>query len=84
MLIMIAESVLIRLKILRHLANAGIKVMFYGITRGTFTGKRLADYFDGGVENWVGARQIINGTDSDLVIAGYGRAYYAALSYTTG
>jgi putative chitinase len=47
--------------------------------RGMFTGKKLADYFDGKRADWTGARRIVNGTDKAAVIAGYGRAYYAAL-----
>jgi hypothetical protein len=32
--------------------------------------------------DWVSARKIINGRDRADLIADYGRAYYAALSYT--
>lgn len=60
------------------------KIMFYGMEKGVFTGKKLADYFNSSTEDWVGARRIINGIDKANLIAGYGRAYYAAISYTTG
>ena len=59
-------------------------IMFSGMERGVFTGKKFADYFNGEDEDWVNARRIINGTDKANLIAGYGRAYYAAISYTTG
>lgn len=58
------------------------KIMFYGMEKGVFTGKKLADYFNQTTEDWVNARRIINGVDKANVIAGYGRAYYAAISYT--
>ena len=59
------------------------KVMFYGMTKGTFTGKKLADYFNPTTADWVNARRIINGTDKANLIAGYAKNYYAAISYTT-
>lgn len=59
------------------------KIMFLGMQRGWFTGRRLADYFNPAHGDWVNARRIINGTDKANLIAGYGQAYYAALSYTT-
>lgn len=60
------------------------QVMFHGMIVGTFTGKKLADYFSGQKQDWVNARRIINGLDKANLIADYGRRYYAAISYTTG
>jgi hypothetical protein len=60
------------------------KILFVGMTRGSFTGKKFADYFNATTEDWVNARRIINGKDKANLIAGYGRQYYAAISYTTG
>lgn len=57
------------------------KILFIGMTRGLFTGKKLADYFDGAKEDWTNARRIINGTDKAPLIAGYGRSFYSAISY---
>ncbi|MGE3775086.1 MAG: glycoside hydrolase family 19 protein [Gammaproteobacteria bacterium] len=59
------------------------RIMFLGMQRGWFTGRKLADSFNPQRGDWVGARRIINGTDKANLIAGYGQAYYAALSYTT-
>ena len=59
------------------------RVMFLGMQRGWFTGRKLADYFNPQRGDWIGARRIINGTDKANLIAAYGQAYYAALSYTT-
>lgn len=65
------------------LANA-TKIMFYGMINGTFTGKKLGDYFNTTTDDWVRARAIINGTDKQQLVAGYAKQYYAAISYTTG
>ena len=59
------------------------KILFYGMINGSFTGKKLANYFGPGLDNWTGARAIINGTDKAALIADYGHRYYAAISYTT-
>jgi putative chitinase len=60
------------------------KVIFVGMTRGIFAGKKFADYFSPSADDWVNARRIINGTDKANLIASYGKQYYAAISYTTG
>jgi hypothetical protein len=54
------------------------------MTRGTFTGKKFSDYFAADADDWINARRIINGKDKANLIAGYGKQYYAAISYTTG
>jgi len=59
-------------------------IMFYGMERGIFTGKKFADYFNASKEDWINARRIINRLDRAEKIAGYGQRYYAAISYTTG
>ena len=63
--------------------DLSVKIMFYGMTKGSFTDKKLSDYFDGAKENWVQARRIINSLDKANLIAGYGKQFYAAISYTT-
>jgi hypothetical protein len=63
-------------------ANAS-NILFTGMTRGMFTGKKLADYFAGAKSDWVNARRIINGTDRAALIAGYGTTFYSAISYRT-
>lgn len=50
--------------------------------KGTYTGKKLSDYFSPTKEEWVNARRIINGLDKANLIADYAREYYAALSYS--
>ena len=60
------------------------KIMFKGMQDGSFTGKKLADFFNDTTENWKNARRIINGNDCDEAIAVYAKKFYAAVSYTTG
>lgn len=58
-------------------------VIFEGMIKGTYTGKKLSDYFNPTKEDWKNARRIINGLDKANLIADYAREYYGALSYTT-
>ena len=60
-----------------------VRIIFVGMTLGTYTGRKLGDYFNAAKDDWVQARRIINGTDKANLIAGYGKRFYAALSYTT-
>lgn len=59
-----------------------VKIMFYGMINGSFTGKKLSDYFNKDKEDWVNARRIINGVDKANLIADEGKRFYAAISYT--
>lgn len=70
------------------------QIMFTGMTKGSFTGKKLADFFNDKKTDWVWARSIINGKrkgeplpDRAQEIANYAKAFYADLinaSVTTG
>lgn len=62
--------------------DLSVKIMFYGMTHGSFTGKKLSAYFSPSKSEWVNARRIINGLDKANLIAGYGKQFYAAISYT--
>jgi putative chitinase len=59
--------------------NIAVKVMFEGMVRGTFTEKKLSQYFGSGVSDWVGARRVINGMDCAEEIAKIAKQFYAAL-----
>lgn len=59
--------------------KTAIKIMFTGMTAGTFTGKKLSDYFKADKADWVNARRIINGTDKAKLIAGYAQKFHAAI-----
>lgn len=56
-------------------------VMIYGMIEGWFTGKKLNSYINnnGGREQYVNARRIINGTDKAELIAGYAVEFEKAL-----
>jgi putative chitinase len=56
-----------------------LEAMFRGMIDGVFTGKKLATYFGPKVDDPVGARRIINGTDEAAKIAGYHRHFLAAI-----
>jgi len=60
--------------------NAAV-IMFQGMIKGIFTGKKLANYFTPSKSDWVTARKIINGLDRAQLIAGYGQQFYSAISY---
>jgi hypothetical protein len=55
------------------------RVMFRGMAEGWFTGRKLGQYFDDDTDDPVNARQIINGNDDDMLIAGYHDLFLAAL-----
>ncbi|NTF06880.1 hypothetical protein G6L37_11980 [Agrobacterium rubi] len=55
-------------------------ILVEGMLRGSFTGRRLSQYFDAQRADWEGARAIVNGNDRAALIAGYGRTFYAALT----
>lgn len=59
--------------------DVAVKIMFEGMARGLFTGKKLADYFTSKSSDWINARRIINGTDRANDIAGYAKRFYDAL-----
>lgn len=60
--------------------EVALNILFTGMIAGLFTGKRLSDYFTPRRSDWTGARAIINGRESAETVAGYAKAFYAALS----
>ncbi len=54
-------------------------VMVIGMKQGLFTGRHLYEFFNERLTDWVGARRIINGSDRAELIAGYAKAFLAAL-----
>lgn len=61
-------------------AATSSRIMFEGMIDGLFTGKALEDYFNGGADDPVEARRIINKTDRANQIAGYHLAFMAAIT----
>lgn len=62
--------------------DLSVKIMFYGMTNGSFTSRKLSGYFNADKSDWVNARRIINGLDKANLIAGYAKQFYASISYT--
>lgn len=58
------------------------KIMFEGMSRGTFTGKKLSNYFNDKIDDPVNARRIINGTDRMSEFASFYRDFLAALKFS--
>lgn len=56
-----------------------VPILIDGMKLGTFTGKKLSDYFSKTKSDWTGARRIVNGRDKATLIAGHARKFYAAL-----
>ena len=55
------------------------KIICYGMDHGSFTGRKLSDFFDKDKADWINARTIINGHDRAEQIAEYGHQFHAAL-----
>lgn len=62
--------------------EVAVAILFAGMEKGLFTGRKLADYFAAGRADWSNARRIINGLDRAADVAAYGRAFHRALSGT--
>ena len=58
-----------------------LRALFDGMIEGMFTGKKLADYFSVTVDDPVGARRIVNGTDKAQLIAGYHKSFLDAITH---
>ena len=56
-----------------------LRAVFDGMSRGMFTSKKLADYFNDHGDDPFGARHIINGTDRAALVAGYHDAFLTGL-----
>jgi putative chitinase len=56
-----------------------LNIMKLGLERGLFTGRALADYFNGKKCDWRNARRCVNGLDKADVIAGYAQSWESAI-----
>jgi hypothetical protein len=55
------------------------EILIHGMVNGTFTGRKLSQYFSKVKEDWVNARRIVNGNDKANLIASYGRLFLKAI-----
>ena len=60
-------------------AGHAAAIMIAGMSEGWFTGKKLADYVDDYMPNYVAARRVINGVDKAAKIASEAAAFELAL-----
>lgn len=60
--------------------NIAKQIAWLGMTKGIFTGKKLADYFNIEKTDYIGARRVINGTDKAQLIAGYAVKFHNFLT----
>ncbi|WCK02816.1 hypothetical protein [Agrobacterium tumefaciens] len=60
-------------------ADVATAILIHGMMAGSFTGRRLSEFFSSEREDWDGARAIINGSDRARLIGSYGRAFHRAL-----
>lgn len=58
------------------------QILFTGMQAGTFTGKKLGDYFTNTLTDWTNARRIVNALDRAEEIAGYAIQFQRALTWT--
>lgn len=63
--------------------QAAAFIMFQGMFDGTFTGKKLGDYFNDQIGEWKEARRIINGTDKAMDIAAIAKEFHSDLVEAT-
>jgi putative chitinase len=61
--------------------TTAVSILFDGMIKGSFTGKKLADFFNRTIAEWAGARSIINPGDRGDQIGADGKAYHAAIGY---
>jgi hypothetical protein len=59
------------------------RILFRGMAEGWFTGRKLGQYFSDEKDDPLNARQIINGNDDDVLIAGYHDKFLEALAAAT-
>lgn len=59
--------------------DVSVRVIFAGMIKGWFTGKKLEDYFNSTANDPIGARKIVNGTDKAKLIAGYYKNFLDAM-----
>ena len=56
-----------------------MQIMYRGMKEGLFTGKSFSNFFNETTDDWIHARQIVNGMDRAGVIAGYGLKFFDAI-----
>lgn len=60
--------------------SISVQILFQGMIRGMFTGRKLADYFSATKRDPYNARRIVNGIDKAVTIQKYYKLFYNALT----
>ena len=60
--------------------DVAYRIMSYGMRKGSFTGKKLADYISGSTADYTNARRIINRLDQAAKIKGYAITFESILN----
>lgn len=55
-------------------------ILVHGMRTGNFTGKKLADYIDGAITDFINARRVINRLDRADLIAGYAEEFLGKIA----
>lgn len=61
------------------ISKVSARILVEGMSKGSFTGKKISDYITLQKSDFVEARRIINGTDKADLIAGYAKKYDSML-----
>lgn len=56
--------------------DVSVEILFVGMQKGLFTGRKLRRYFNKRVTDWINARKIVNGKDKAELIARYGMRFF--------
>jgi putative chitinase len=54
-----------------------------GMMRGSFTNKKLGDFFDASKEDWINARRVVSMLDNAGIVANYATRMFTSLQYST-
>ena len=61
--------------------ESAFKLMEYGMVNGSFTGKKLSNYFNDDGYDFLNARKIINGMDAAAEIANSAKIFFKAIKF---
>lgn len=59
------------------------KIIFEGMIRGSFSGRKLAEYLNASKSDWYHARKIVNGLDRAELVDKYSKAFYRGIVAAT-
>ena len=57
------------------------QILEIGMSKGIYTGKKLSDYVNENITDYINARRVINGRDRSELIAGYAEKFYSIIEF---